>query len=49
MKRGCAYWRNSMNVIEARNIVNKKAQAVRKDKEVRLVYRGTAYKKTVTV
>ena len=37
-----------MTTIEARNIVNKKAQAVRQDKEVRLVYRGTAYKTTVT-
>jgi hypothetical protein len=48
MERDCAYWRNLMTQIEARNIVNKKAQSVRQDKEVRLVYRGTAYKKLLT-
>ena len=37
-----------MTNIEARYIENKKAQSIRKDKEVRLVYRGTAYVKQLT-
>lgn len=34
-----------MTNIEARYIENKNAKAIRKEKEVRLVYRGTAYVK----
>lgn len=37
-----------MTSIEARYIENKKAQADRNEREVRLVYRGTAYKKQLT-
>ena len=37
-----------MTQVEARSIVNKKAKATRKEKEVCLVYRGTAYKKQVS-
>jgi len=34
-----------MTQVQIRNIENNKAAAARKEKEVRLVYRGTAYKK----
>lgn len=37
-----------MTQVEARSIVNKKAKYTRKEKEVCLVYRGTAYKKQVS-
>ena len=37
-----------MTQVEARSIVNKKAKNTRKEKEVCLVYRGTAYKKQVS-
>ena len=46
---GLCLTENQMTQIEARNIVNKKVSLLRKEKEVKLVYRGTAYKKTVTV
>ena len=46
---GLCLTENLMTQTEARNIVNKKASLLRKEKEVKLVYRGTAYKKTVTV
>jgi hypothetical protein len=36
-----------MTQLEARHIVNNKAKNTRKEKEVLLVYRGTAYKKQV--
>jgi hypothetical protein len=38
-----------MTQVQVRNIMNTKAEASRKEKEVCLVYRGTAYKKQVTV
>ena len=46
---GLCLTENQMTQTEARNIVNKKQSLIRKEKEVKLVYRGTAYKKTVTV
>ena len=38
-----------MTQVQVRHIMNTKAKASRKEKEVCLVYRGTAYKKQVTV
>ena len=45
---GLCLTETTMTQVQARNIVNNKAKADRKDKEIRLVYRGTSYKKQVS-
>ena len=45
---GLCLTETTMTQVQARNIVNNKAKSARKEKEIRLVYRGTSYKKQVS-
>ena len=49
MERGLDYWRLTMSDLEKRYILKRYNDLLRQQKEVKLCYRGTAYKKTVEV
>ena len=47
MERGLGLFVRTMSDLEKRYIIKEQKNFIRKEKEVALCYRGTAYKKTV--